>query len=95
MARRGPYRFERRQKEDARRARQEAKRQRKAARSQEGAVGPEMGEAQETGAPPGLWEWFSPSRNRTLTSEAGTRPPTDPPDDWLLLTDVAEDPGAS
>jgi hypothetical protein len=90
MSRRGYYGFERRRKEDARRAKQEAKRQRKQERAQSGATGPEMGEAQESGASPGTWEWFSPSRNRTVTSTAGQRPTLGEPDDWVLLTDVAE-----
>ena len=90
MRRRGFYGFERRRRDDARRTKQEAKRQRKTDRAEVGAVGPEMGEVQDTGAPLGMWEWFSPSRSRTRTSEAGTRPATDPPDDWILLTDVAE-----
>lgn len=93
MTRRADYRFERRRKEEARRAKQEAKRRRKIERAQKGIVGPEMDEPQETGAQPGAWEWFSPSRSRTLRSEAGTHPTTDPPDDWILLTDGAEDPG--
>jgi hypothetical protein len=38
-----------------------------------------------------MWEWFSPSRGRTVTSRAGTRPDPDPPDDWVLLTDVEPD----
>jgi hypothetical protein len=47
-----------------------------------------MGEAQDVGAPQGLWEWFSPSRSRTATSEPNSRPPADGVDDWVLLTDV-------
>jgi hypothetical protein len=90
MSRRGYYGFERRRKEEARRAKQEAKRQRKQERAQSGATGPEMGEAQEFGAPPGAWEWFSSSRNRTVTSAAGERPALGEPDDWVLLTDVGE-----
>ena len=50
-----------------------------------------MGEAQDVGAPQGLWEWFSPSRSRTVTSQPNSRPPTDGVDDWVLLTEV--DPG--
>lgn len=92
---RGRYGFERRRREDARRAKQEAKRQRKqqkADRAQEGIVGPEVAEPQETGTELGRWEWFSPSRSRIVTSQAGTRPTGDPPDDWVLLTDVDEQP---
>jgi hypothetical protein len=88
MSRRGHYGFERRRRADLQRAKQEAKRQRKSERAESGTVGPEMGEAQEHGVPAGMWEWFSPSRSRTRTSPAGTRPETDPPDDWILLTDV-------
>ncbi len=91
MSRRGHYGFSRRQKEDARRAKQEAKRQRKTDRVEEGATGPEMGEAPEVGAPEGVWEWFSPSRSRVTTSAPGSRPPSDPPDDWVLLTEAGED----
>ncbi len=90
MARRGYYGFERRRKEEARRAKQAAKRQRRTERAQTGAVGPEMGEVQDSGAQPGTWEWFSASRGRTVTSPAGSRPGIGPPDDWVLLTDVAE-----
>ncbi|MFQ5829963.1 MAG: hypothetical protein ACE5JD_12525 [Candidatus Methylomirabilia bacterium] len=95
MTRRSYYSFERRRKEQDRRTKREAKRQRKMDRAERGVVGPEMGEVQETGVQPGQWEWFSPSRSRTITSQRGTRPPADPPDDWILLTDVKEDPDAS
>jgi hypothetical protein len=47
-----------------------------------------MGEAQDAGAPSGLWEWFSPSRSRTMTSQPNSRPAADGVDDWVLLTDV-------
>ena len=92
MARRGNYRFERRRKDDLRKAKQEAKRQRKTERAEGGAVGPEMGEVQDSGPPPGLWEWFSPSRSRTVTTEPKSKPPADAPDDWILLTEAAEEP---
>ena len=91
MSRARNYGFDRRRRDDLRRAKQEAKRQRKTDRSETGATGPEMGEAQDSGKPAGVWEWFSASRGRTATtSSAGSRPPADPPDDWILLTDVAE-----
>lgn len=90
MRQRRNYGFERRRRDDLRRAKQEAKRQRRAERAASGAVGPEMGEAQDTGARSDVWEWFSASRGRTLRSAVGTRPPSDPPDDWILLTDVDE-----
>ena len=82
------YGFERRRRADIQKAKQEAKRQRKTERAESGTTGPEIGEAQDTGAPTGVWEWFSPSRGRTVTSPIGTRPDPDPPDDWTLLTDV-------
>jgi hypothetical protein len=85
---RGHYGFERRRKADIQKAKQEAKRQRKTERAESGAVGPDMGEAPDTGAQPGVWEWFSPSRGRTVSAPAGTRPDPAPPDDWTLLTDV-------
>lgn len=88
MSRRGHYGFERRRRADVQKAKQEAKRQRKTERAEAGTTGPEMGEAQDTGAQPGVWEWFSPSRGRTVTSQAGIRPAPDEPDDWVLLTDV-------
>lgn len=47
-----------------------------------------MGEAQDAGAPSGLWEWFSPSRSRTITSQPNNRPAANGIDDWVLLTDV-------
>lgn len=47
-----------------------------------------MGEAQDAGAPQGLWEWFSPSRSRTMTTQPSSRPSADGVDDWVLLTDV-------
>jgi len=85
---RGYYGFERRRKASIKKAKQEAKRQRKTERAEAGSSGPEMGEAQEAGPPPGMWEWFSASRGRAVTTDAGTRPAPDPPDDWVLLTDV-------
>lgn len=91
MSRARNYGFDRRRRDDLRRAKQEAKRQRKTDRSESGASGPEMGEAQDSGKQPGVWEWFSASRGRTTTSTAGSRPPNDPPDDWILLTDVDEE----
>jgi hypothetical protein len=91
VSRRGHYGFERRRKEEQQRAKQEAKKQRKSARAEAGISGPEMGEAQDAGARPGVWEWFSPSRGRTVTLPAGTRPEPDHPDDWTLLTDAEPD----
>ena len=91
MSRARNYGFDRRRRDDLRRAKQEAKRQRKSDRSETGAAGPEMGEAQVSGPEPGIWEWFSASRGRSTTTTAGTRPPADHPDDWILLTDVAEE----
>jgi len=88
MPRRRNYGFERRQRDVLRRTRQEAKRERKAERP-EGATGPEMGEAQETGPPPGQWEWFSPSRGRVVLTSEGQRP-DEAGDDWVLLTDAGE-----
>jgi hypothetical protein len=81
------YGAERRSKAQARQAKQQGKRDRKADRLEAGERGPEMGDAQDAGTPSGMWEWFSPSRTRVVTTEAGTRPATDPPDDWVILTD--------
>jgi septal ring factor EnvC (AmiA/AmiB activator) len=94
MAQRRNYGFERRQKETARRSRQEAKRERKSEREQQGESGPEMGTAGSTGPPPGRWEWFSPSRGRVVTTEAGQRP-DETPDDWSLLTSDTGDGAAA
>lgn len=91
--RRRNYGFDRRRREDLRRAKQLAKRQRRMDRDASGSGGPEMGEALESGAPPGMWEWFSPSRSRTVATPPETRPPGDGPDDWVLLTDVGEGGG--
>lgn len=88
------YGFERRRRADAQRAKQAARRERKALRPEGGGAGPEMGQAQDSGAPEGMWEWFSPSRSRVATTSAGVRPDPDPPDDWVLLTDVEEEPGS-
>lgn len=85
------YGFERRRRALDRQARQEVKRQRKADRTDAGLSGAEIGEAQDFAAPAGAWEWFSPSRSRTLALPRGTRPDAEPPDDWILLTDTAED----
>ena len=90
MSPRRNYGFERRQRETIRRTRQEAKRERKAERTQ-GEGGPEMGTAPETGAPAGQWEWFSPSRGRVMATAEKQRPVADPPDDWVLLTEGAEE----
>jgi hypothetical protein len=88
MGRRRNYGFERRRKQEIKRAKQEVKRQRKVERVESGEVGPEIGEAQVPVAPEGVWEWFSPSRSRTVTSPVGERPPGEVPDDWVLLTEV-------
>jgi hypothetical protein len=96
MSARQNYGFERRRKDQMRRAKQEEKRQRKSDRDQAGETGPEMGEAQTIAAPPDRWEWFSPSRSRTVLSAVGVRPEVDGPDDWVLLTEpAAEDDPAS
>lgn len=96
MARRRNYGFDRRQREATQRSRQEAKRARKAERATQGATGPEMGSAEEAGAPAGQWEWFSPSRGRVIATEPKQRPVADGIDDWQLLTDATQgddDPG--
>jgi hypothetical protein len=92
VSRRGSYGFERRRKETVRRAKQEEKRKRRAERAQEGTSGPEMGAPEPGGPPPGVWEWFSPTRGRTSSAPQGSRPDLGAPDDWILLTDSAEAP---
>jgi hypothetical protein len=91
VSQRKNYGFERRRRADALKAKQLAKRERRADRSAAGAAGPDMGTAQEVGAPPGSWAWFSASRSNVFITEAGSRPPADPPDDWILLTDPSKD----
>jgi hypothetical protein len=91
MARKRNYGFDRRQREAVRKSRQEAKTARKAERATQGEAGPEMGDAAESGPPPGQWEWFSPSRGRVLATEPKQRPPAEGVDDWQLLTEGAED----
>jgi hypothetical protein len=93
VSQRRNYGFERRRRADALKAKQQAKRDRRADRSATGAAGPDMGSAQEVGAPPGTWEWFSASRSNVFTTDVGVRPPADPPDDWILLTDTSKGAG--
>ena len=95
MARRRNYGFDRRRREDLRKAKQEAKLQRRKDRDASGSAGPEMGEPQGTGAPEGMWEWFSPSRTRTVATPPKSRPPEDQPNDWVLLTVVPDAPEES
>ena len=76
---------------ETQRSRQEAKRARKAERATQGAAGPEMGAAEDTGAPVGQWEWFSASRGRVMATEPNQRPSAEGVDDWVLLTDASED----
>jgi hypothetical protein len=90
MARQRNYGFDRRQREAMQRSRQEAKRARKAERATHGAAGPEMGAAENAGAPAGQWEWFSPSRGRVVATQPKQRPVADGVDDWQLLTDAAD-----
>ena len=84
------YRGDKRRKEEARKAQQEAKRQRRLERAASGQSGPEIEELPAGGAQaqgPIEYVWFSPHRNRTLTTPTASRPLTDAPDDWILLTD--------
>jgi hypothetical protein len=90
------YRGDKRRKEEARKAQQEAKRKRRLERAASGQSGPEIEELPEGGGPPlepTEYVWFSPNRNRTLTTPTASRPVTDAPDDWILLTDLPP-PGA-
>jgi hypothetical protein len=91
MTARQNYGFERRRRDQLRRAKQEEKRLRKSERAESGEAGPEMGEAPESAAPQGVWEWFSPSRSRTVTTATGSRPDPEEPDDWILLTETAQE----
>lgn len=89
------YRSNKRRKEEARKAQQEAKRQRRLERAASGQSGPEIEElptAEAQAQEPTEYVWFSPNRNRTLTTPTTSRPLTDPPDDWILLTDLPKLP---
>ncbi len=90
------YRSDKRRKEEVRRAQQAAKRQRRLERAASGQSGPEIEElpAREAQAQePTEYVWLSPSRNRTLTTPTASRPVTNPPDDWILLTELPQSPG--
>jgi hypothetical protein len=91
MSPRRNYGFDRRQREATRKSRQEAKQQRKAERANDGSTGPEMGDAPETTAPVGQWEWFSASRGRVVATQPKQRPAVEGPDDWVLLTEVGDE----
>lgn len=88
------YRGDRRRKEEARKAKQEAKRQRRLERKESGASGPEIEALPDPGqaAAPTEYVWFSPSRNRTLTTTTAARPVTEGSDDWMLLTEPPKSP---
>ena len=86
--RRGMYQGDRRRKEDARRTKQEAKRQRKLERKDSGSSGPEMAELPDPSAPVAGstgYVWFSPSKNRTLTTQSSA-PPAEG-HDWVLVSE--------
>jgi len=83
------YRSDKRRKEEVRKAQREAKRRRRLERAASGRSGPEVEElptadAQAQG--PSEYVWFSPIRNRTLTTSTASRPVIDGPDDWILLS---------
>ena len=86
----GMYRGDRRRKEEARKVKQEAKRQRRLERKESGASGPEIealpDPAQQAEAPV-EYVWFSPSKNRTLTTRTAAQPVIAGIDDWILLTE--------
>jgi hypothetical protein len=89
------YQGDRRRKEDARRTKQEAKRQRKLERKESGSSGPEMDTLADLSAPGGgstEHVWFSPSKNRTLTTKSSA-PPAEG-HDWVLLSGPPKDAGS-
>ena len=88
MARPAMYRGDRRRKEDQRKAKQEAKRARKAERKESGTLGPEMAEVEPVG-PTSSTEhvWFSPSKGRTLTTQAASPPVVTGIEDWTLVSE--------
>jgi hypothetical protein len=80
----GMYRGDRRRKEDQRKAKQEAKRQRRTDRQESGQSGPEMGEP--PAAPPAdQYTWFSPGRNRIVTTTTAEAPVMPGVNDWTLI----------
>jgi hypothetical protein len=84
------YRGDRRRKEEARKTKQEAKRQRKLERKESGTSGPEMEALPDPAVPamdPTEYVWFSPSRNRTLTTRSASPPVSEGTSDWILLTE--------
>lgn len=84
------YRGDKRRREEARKAQQAAKRQRRLDRAASGQTGPEVEELPAADAQPQApteYIWFSPSRNRTLATPIASRPSSNLPDDWILLTD--------
>lgn len=94
-ARPGMYRGDRRRKEEARKAKQEAKRQRRLERRESGTSGPEIEEppdATQQAEAPIEYVWFSPSKNRTLTTRTAARPVIDGIDDWMLLSEPPKPP---
>jgi hypothetical protein len=80
----GSYGFDRRRKEDLRKAKQEAKRQRRTDRQESGQSGPEMGEAPAT-PPADQYTWFSPGRNRIVTTPTAEAPVIPGVNDWTLI----------
>lgn len=88
--RRRMYRSDKRRKEEARKAQQEAKRQRRLERAATGQSGPEIEElpaGEDQAEQSSEYVWFSPNRNRTLTTPTASRPVIDGPDDWILLSE--------
>ena len=91
----GMYRGDRRRKEEARKAKQEAKRQRRLERKESGASGPEIEELPaQQGDVPAEYVWFSPSKNRTLTTRTAAQPVIAGIDDWILLTEPPKPPAS-
>jgi len=80
----GSYRFDRRRKEDLRKAKQVAKRQRRTDRQGAGESGPEMGEPQASGQTD-EYTWFSPGRNRIITTLTPEAPVVEGVSDWTLI----------
>ena len=88
----GMYRGNRRRKEEARKAKQEAKRQRRLERKESGTSGPEIEAPPEQAEAPSEYVWFSPSKNRTLTTRTAAQPAIEGIDDWILLTEPPKPP---
>src|SRR3990172_8290370 len=57
-----------------------------------GVSGPEIEAPSEPAEAPVEYVWFSPSKNRTLTTRTAAQPVIEGIDDWILLTEPPKPP---